>query len=273
MDGGRRPRRLSGRVRGRLAVSAADIAPRPRARESRRPGRPRVRVEHRGRDRGLARRRLRAPSPSLGDGDLGLRDAPALGAGARGPGRLPRPARKDARAMVASARAGRGEYRARLDDRSDGRLAAQPDRRRAREPVEGLAQPRPRVAAGPAAAHVLAGRRRRVERRDDDDERRPRLRRERKDRRQHAHRRPHAGHGRTDRGRAPRAAAPRARHRVGHRLDGRLARRGPFDRARGRRGAGAGDPPRGARSARPSTETCSRTPRCASRSATRASTC
>ena len=114
---------------------------------------------------------------------------------------------------------------------------------------------------------------RRIERGADDDERRRGLHRERQDRRQLAHGRPHAGHGRVDRGGDPSRAPPGARHRSRHGIDGGVAGGGRLDRARGRRRARAGDRAcrRGLRASQSErTVESEGAPR---RSATRASTC
>ena len=70
-----------------------------------------------------------------------------------------------------------------------------------------------------------------------------------------------AGHGRADRRGAASQSEARARHRARHGLDGRMARRGSVDRARGRRGARARDPRGREGDARRSTATSSTNPK------------
>ncbi len=199
LDGDHRHRRPSGRVRLRRAVPAAHRAARPGPRR-RRPARGRrLRLEHRGRHRRLARRRLRP--------DAALERPRLLAAGGRAPGRAG-PHRPGARRAASPAVAGRAHPRRRPRARpavragSDGGLAPRLGRRRPR-PSCGDAELVRGVGAQPPPQHPLGGRRRR----DVGRPQRPaglRLRGQRQGRRQRAQRRIDPGDGRPDR----RAAAP-----------------------------------------------------------------
>ncbi len=144
-------------LRRGAAVSIAHRAAGAGARAGRRGRRKRVRLEHAGGDRGIARRRIRpAPSP-LRDRNLGLRRRSPVRARSRRALLLLLPAEEGRGGRHpagggACNRRGRRVPPAAGRNRPHRRLAAQPGRRRARGPGQALAQHAQRLAAAAAGA-------------------------------------------------------------------------------------------------------------------------